>query len=256
LADNTTTEYTPPIIPPLSYSRSNCLKKSRERFKSRQQIYVTLRGLGKSDIMNLLKQYEMKFNFPFNDIFSLKYRRSPAYDIRYLLNLWRTMSLSNKLRRILNTQITDPKMKFLHSVAPRSPLERSAEMENIDNGIKKIVLKRCSSLPELNENKELPPSQIVYFKNGFKEAMSYSNKKFSTFKFNKKRIIHQDEEPVPEMPKIIKNRHSRTYHLGISKMSLTINKRKVSTISRFYRTRRHQNPRKILPLYRRWIFSC
>uniref|UniRef100_A0AC35FWS4 Uncharacterized protein n=2 Tax=Panagrolaimus sp. PS1159 TaxID=55785 RepID=A0AC35FWS4_9BILA len=252
LADNITTEYTPPIIPPLSYARSNCLKKSRERFKSRQQIYVTLRGLGKSDIMNLLKQYEMKFNFPFNDIFHLKYRRSPAYDIRYLLNLWRTMSLSNKLRRILNTQTTDPKMKFLQSMAPRAPLERSAEMENIDNGIKKIVLERCSSLPELNENKELPPSQIIYFRNGFKEAMSYSNKKFSTFKFNKKRKIHQDEEPVPEMPKIIKERYSRTYHLGISKMSLTINKRKVSTISRFYRTRRHPNPRKILPLYRRW----
>uniref|UniRef100_A0A914PRP7 Uncharacterized protein n=1 Tax=Panagrolaimus davidi TaxID=227884 RepID=A0A914PRP7_9BILA len=253
LADNTTTDYTPPIIPPLSYSRSNCLKKSRERFKSRQQIYVILSGLGKSDIMNLLKQYEMKFNFQFNDIFTLKYRHSSAYDIRYLLNLWRTMSLSNKLRRILNTQITDPKMKFLLSMAPRASLEKSAEMQNIDNGIKKIVLKRCSSLPELNENKELPPSQICYFKNGFKEAMSYSNKKFSTFKFNKKRIIYQDEEePVPEMPKIIKNRHSRTYHIGISKMSLAINKRKVSTISRFYNTRRHQNPRKILPLYRRW----
>uniref|UniRef100_A0AC34F7C7 Uncharacterized protein n=1 Tax=Panagrolaimus sp. ES5 TaxID=591445 RepID=A0AC34F7C7_9BILA len=252
LADNLTTEFTPPIIPPLSLARSNCLQKSRERFKSRQQIYVTLRGLGKTDITNLLKQYEMKFNFPFNDYFSLKYRRSPAYDVRYLLNLWRTMSLSNKLRRIMNSQAIDPKKKFLQSMAPRIPLERSAEMEDINNGINKLILKRSCSLPDLTQNKELQRSQMIYLKGGFKEAMKYFAADLSILKCTQKGKIIQEKDKAPEMLAVIQKRHRLIYHLGISKMSLTINKRKVSTISRFYRTRRHRRLRKIMPLYRRW----
>ena len=202
----------------------------------------------------------MKFNIPFSDIFTLKVRRLPAYDVRWHLISWRTMSLSNKLRRIMYSEAPNLKQRFLHSMAPRSPLSQSTTLEDIQDTVKKITIGRSKSLPPLSTTKkELTALQVSYLKSGFKAAFqltsSFSHQKLSGSKWIKSRSVKIAGESFTSSPKLLhqKNRHTRkTHHLGVSKMSLVISKKKTNTASRFNNSRKHPPLRDILPLYKRW----